>query len=452
MAVTSEKTSPDMMQPPRPVLPSIPQDAPLETTSLPPMPNALTSCSPVKVVPIENKLDEFNVKTWMKDGSLSVVVLGASGDLATNKTYPALFRLWKEGLIPRDTHIFGYGQSPLRTVELRKRLKPILLENVYHNEASVQVFLMRCTYSLGSSYDDVAAFTELAQQVQASEDAKVRCELHHRLFYLCVPPTIQQQAAMSIKHTCMQEDDKGWSRIILEKPFGKDLNSFEALQNNLSQSFHEDHLYRMDHYLGKEIVQNLSVLRFANRWLERIWNRDNVKCVIITFKEKQGTTGDDRGAYFDEYGIVRDVVQNHLLQVLSLLAMDTPLALEGEQAIKAVRDAKLSVLNAIGPITKEDVMIGQYEGYHNDPNIENKSSTTPTFCALRCYIHNRKWAGVPFILKAGKGLNEDKVEFRIQFKDSGYGETMFNGVKCPRNEFGTCCRESRSMCHFESVC
>jgi glucose-6-phosphate 1-dehydrogenase len=205
-------------------------------------------------------------------------------------------------------------------------------------------------------------------------------------------------------------NQKGWTRVIVEKPFGKDLDSSEALSSELGSLFSEDQLYRIDHYLGKELVQNMLVMRFANRCFVPIWNRDNIANVQIVFKEDFGTEG--RGGYFDEYGIIRDIIQNHLMQVLCLVTMEKPVSLDPEY----IRDEKVKVLRCIEPIKIEDVVIGQYEGYKDDPTVPN-DSVTPTFATVVLRINNERWDGVPFIMRAGKALDSRKAEVRVQFKD-----------------------------------
>jgi glucose-6-phosphate 1-dehydrogenase len=191
----------------------------------------------------------------------------------------------------------------------------------------------------------------------------------------------------------------------------------------------------LDHYLGKEMVQNLTVLRFSNVWFERLWDSRSISNIILTFKEPFGTEG--RGGYFDQYGIIRDILQNHLLQVLTLLTMETPVHLTGAHAGKAIRDAKVAVLQAIKPISLDDVVLGQYEGYADDPTIENKETNTPTFAVVRLKINTPRWHKVPIIMKAGKALNERKAEMRIQFHDAPAAEFLYDGADCPRNELGT---------------
>lgn len=191
------------------------------------------------------------------------------------------------------------------------------------------------------------------------------------------------------------------------------------------------------------MVQNLTVLRFSNIWFDKVLNRDNVQCVILTFKEPFGTQG--RGGYFDKYGIIRDILQNHLLQVLTLLTMETPVRLEGKGSGRAIRDAKVAVLSAMSEIDLEDVLLGQYEGYTEDDTIEDKNTNTPTFAVVRLKINNPRWDGVPMILKAGKALNERKAEMRIQFRDAPSGNFLFDGKACPRNELGKFGRENHTI-------
>jgi len=273
------------------------------------------------------------------------------------------------------------------------------------------------------------------QPIKEFEDSKDNGYGSNRLYYFAIPPDLFAETGLCIKNIGMA--DKGWTRLIIEKPFGRDLDSCKKLLKTLSSNFQEDNLYRIDHYLGKEMVQNLLVMRFSNLWYERLFNRDNVECVKLTFKEDFGTKG--RGGYFDKYGIIRDIIQNHLTQVLTLLAMEPPTVLSGSDASHRVRDAKVAVLSAIKPITEEDVFLGQYEGYTDDPTISNTDhNTTPTFAQIRVFINNARWDGVPFIFKAGKELEERKAEIRIQFKAAPASDFLFGNAcgknGCPRNE------------------
>ena len=371
---------------------------------------------------------------WLTASSLAIVVIGASGDLAKKKTYPSLLNLYDDNLFPKDTLIWGYARSPMTDDELRDRLRPYLLGSD-HAPDIVERFLARCRYIGGKSYGDLEAYKRMSQAIEAHEAASNHQKHHNRLFYFAIPPNVFAETGLAIKQSCMQDESKGWTRLIVEKPFGRDLASFNELNKTLSQHFTENHLYRIDHYLGKEMVQNLTVLRFSNTWFERIWNAENIKCVILTFKEPFGTEG--RGGYFDQYGIIRDILQNHLLQVLTLMAMEAPTKVDGPGAGKAIRDAKVAVLNAIPPIKLEDCILGQYQGYADDPTIENKDTNTPTFAVIKLEINTPRWHGVPFILKAGKALDERKAEMRVQFKDAPAAKFLFQGQECPRNELGT---------------
>lgn len=250
-------------------------------------------------------------------------------------------------------------------------------------------------------------------------DATAKGGKCNRLFYLALPPTVFKLVAQPINHVGRPTGSSaGWLRVVVEKPFGRDSASSSALSKILAEAFSEEEIYRIDHYLGKEMVQNLMVLRFANAVFEPVWNRHHINCVIITFKEPFGTEG--RGAYFEHSGIIRDVMQNHLMQVLSLVAMETPTSLEAE----AIRDEKVKVLRAIPQLKREDVVLGQYTrnasktlpAYTDDDDVP-ADSTTPTFATAVLRIANPRWAGVPFVLKCGKSLNERKAEIRIQFRD-----------------------------------
>jgi len=245
----------------------------------------------------------------------------------------------------------------------------------------------------------------------------------NRLFYLALPPTAFIEAATALHGSCTSKT--GWTRIIVEKPFGHDLASSDKLSTSLGALFKEEQLYRIDHYLGKEMVQNLMVLRFANVVWEPLWNNHYIHNVRITFKEDFGTEG--RAGYFDTFGIIRDIMQNHLMQILSLVAMECPVSLAAED----VRDEKVKVLRAIAPLTTNDVILGQYvsdgvrEGYLDDKDVP-KTSTTPTYAQAVMYINNSRWAGVPFVLKCAKAVDERKAEIRIQFKNAP--TSLFPGI------------------------
>lgn len=392
------------------------------------------------------------VPGWMLPSStLSIIVIGASGDLAKKKTYPSLFNLYVDSLLPQNLKIWGYARSPMSDEQLHQQLHPYIAKSITSHRPNasdyIDTFLQQhCYYRNGTSYGDMDAFQQINTAIEQFEQD---CETNHkkdnsdatfqhnRLFYFAIPPSAFAETGVAIYKTCLRSNEcRGWTRLIVEKPFGRDLSSFEELNATLSQYFDEEkHLFRIDHYLGKEMVQNLILLRFSNIWFSSIWNNTNIQCVFLTFKEPFGTEG--RGGYFDQFGIIRDICQNHLLQVLTLIAMETPSVLTGPIAGKAIRDAKVSVLNAIRPLSLQDAVLGQYEGYANDPTITNKDTNTPTFATLCMYVNTPRWDGVPFIMKAGKSLNERKAEIRIQFKTAPAAKYLFqvdNETEIPRNE------------------
>eukprot|EP00850_Spirogloea_muscicola_P002141 SM000008S22230 [mRNA] locus=s8:585467:589117:- [translate_table: standard] len=354
-------------------------------------------------------------------GCLSVVVLGASGDLAKKKTFPALYNLFRQGFLRAEQiHVFGYARSKLSDMDLREKLKG----HLKGDQSDIAEFLNLVTYVAGS-YDTPEGYEKLDKEVQGHENSKCGEQgPTRRLFYMALPPSVYPVAAKMIQQTCM--NNRGWSRVILEKPFGKDLQSSEDLANELGELFNEDQLFRIDHYLGKELVQNLLVMRFANRFFLPLWNNENIANIQITFKEDFGTEG--RGGYFDEYGIIRDIIQNHLLQVLCLVAMEKPVSMGPED----VRDEKVRVLRCIEEIKDNDVVLGQYEGYTDDETVPD-DSRTPTFATIVLRINNERWDGVPFIIKAGKALDSRKAEIRVQFRD--VPGDIFKCKKQGRNEF-----------------
>ncbi|XP_075898148.1 glucose-6-phosphate 1-dehydrogenase isoform X1 [Nelusetta ayraudi] len=364
------------------------------------------------------------------------IIMGASfqdgmnskaGDLAKKKIYPTLWWLFRDGLLPEQTYFVGFARSNLTVDAIRAACMPYLKVADTESER-LSAFFQRNTYISGK-YDDESSFSKLDTHITSlpgGPDA-------NRLFYLALPPTVYHEVTRNIKHCCMSK--KGWNRVIVEKPFGHDLQSSEELSAHLSALFTEEQIYRIDHYLGKEMVQNLMVLRFGNRIFGPIWNRDSVACVVLTFKEPFGTKG--RGGYFNDFGIIRDVMQNHLLQMLCLVAMEKPASTSSDD----VRDEKVKVLKCIAPVSMSEVVLGQYVGdpegegdaklgYLDDPTVP-KGSTQATFATAVLYVHNERWDGVPFILRCGKALNERKAEVRLQFTDVP-GDIF--GNQCRRNE------------------
>jgi len=391
-----------------------------------------------------NKLATTDNSTYIQDG-LTVVVIGASGDLAKKKTYPSLFSLYCQNLLPRDTLIWGYARSAKTHSSFRNHIKQHLLKNTgaadddkTSNEL-VDSFLSCCYYNRGKSYGDEEAWKRLDCIVTEHEMISPQKSHHNRLFYMATPPNVFGEIAGAIKKYSMQREETGWSRVVIEKPFGRDSQSCKDLLQTISTHFDERHLYRIDHYLGKEVVQNILIWRFGNSIFERIWDRHTVQSVHIIFKENFGTEG--RGGYFDNYGIIRDLLQNHLLQILMLVAMEAPAFPADDEGHppdttdELIRDTKFKVLESMPNIELEDCLLGQYKGYTDDETITNKDTNCPTYAAVKCHVNTRRWGTVPFVLEAGKALDERLCEVRIQFRQSPVIRAMFpKDHDIPQNE------------------
>lgn len=373
------------------------------------------------------------------DQALTIFVVGASGDLAKKKTYPSLYELFRREFLTKErTTICGYARSQKSDDDFKEQLRPFLKGGT---EEEKSTFLNLCMYRQGA-YDSAQDVAGVFQELKEREE-KISCNgKANRLFYFAIPPTVFVPIGKSIKEAVISKNDPekvGWTRLIVEKPFGHDSESFAELSRDMSALYSEDYIYRIDHYLGKEMVQNLVILRFSNAIFEPLWNRNYIKSVMITFKEDFGTKG--RGGYFDKYGIIRDVIQNHLLQVMSLVAMEPPIVVTGDDSAVFVRDEKVKVLNCIDPIKLEDCVLGQYlaapdgsePAYTDDDGVPD-DSVTPTFATVVMRIKNPRWDGVPFIIKAGKALNERKAEIRIQFKRAPGAEGMFAGQEIHEQE------------------
>eukprot|EP00276_Gloeochaete_wittrockiana_P008277 CAMPEP_0184656812 /NCGR_PEP_ID=MMETSP0308-20130426/16771_1 /TAXON_ID=38269 /ORGANISM="Gloeochaete witrockiana, Strain SAG 46.84" /LENGTH=495 /DNA_ID=CAMNT_0027094099 /DNA_START=162 /DNA_END=1649 /DNA_ORIENTATION=+ len=345
----------------------------------------------------------------------SVIVVGATGDLAHRKIFPALFALYTENHFPKNFQVVGFARSNLSIPDFKFKIAEKLecRSKIAPDVCGLEKgrFLKKLFYVAGS-YDSEEAFGVLDEFLAKGERDWNPAGVHNRLFYFSIPPSVFLSTARGISARARSKN--GWTRCIVEKPFGKDRHSSDELSQGMARLFAEEAIYRIDHYLGKEVVQNLMVLRFANLIFEPIWNRSTVQSVSITFKEELGVEG--RGGYFDEYGIVRDVMQNHLLQLLALIAMEPPVSLDAED----VRDEKVKVLRCAAVLTADDVLVGQYGpgngtvGYTEDKTVP-KGSITPTFAAAVIRVRNRRWDGVPFYLMCGKGLDGRLAEIRIRF-------------------------------------
>ncbi len=354
----------------------------------------------------------------------TLVIFGASGDLTSRKLIPALFHLFKEQQLPAEFRIVGFARREKSDAEWRTELREALgrFSRTQPVDAAVwQDFAAKVCYCQGD-LTDLSGYAGLRQRLELFGQPELR---QHLLFYLAVSPSQFGPAVEQLHGAGLldREGGSGWQRVVVEKPFGHDLASARALNAELTRFLHEQQVYRIDHYLGKETVQNILMFRFSNSIFERLWNRETVDHVQITVSEKLGVG--ERGGYYEEAGALRDMVQNHLLQVLALVAMEPPVSLEAE----AIRDEKVKLLKSIRSMLPEQVarqvVRGQYVSGavggqpHPDYRLEarvKEDSNVETFVALRLFIDNWRWSGVPFYLRTGKCLPVSASEIRVQFR------------------------------------
>jgi glucose-6-phosphate 1-dehydrogenase len=336
-----------------------------------------------------------------------LVIIGASGDLTQRKLMPAFHTLGCDGLLPAGTRVVGVARSHLSDEEFRRHLYEGVEEYAGHDPVICREwrsFQGQVTY-LAGEYDDPNTYRRLAETLD-SLDAEVGTA-GNRLFYLAVPPFLYPRIVEQLGQTGLNRSPKGWVRIIVEKPFGHDLDSARQLNARLHAVFDESQIYRIDHYLGKETVQNILTLRFGNAIFEPLWNRNYVDHVQVTVAERVGVGR--RAGYYERAGILRDMFQNHLLQLLTLTAMEPPVVWEAD----ALRDEKVKILRA-AKVSSHTVR-GQYEGYRQEEGVATDSETA-TYAALKLYVNNWRWRGVPFYLRSGKRLATKTTEMAIVFK------------------------------------
>ncbi|MFB3925908.1 MAG: glucose-6-phosphate dehydrogenase [Syntrophales bacterium] len=342
----------------------------------------------------------------------TVVIFGASGDLTRRKLIPALHSLNCEGLLHEKTRLIGIARTCFADEEFRRKLyegveaysrfKPDK-ENIC---ARWPGFATRLNYICGN-YDDPGTYLRLLEYMDRNDpeiESSGNC-----LFYLATPPILFPVIIEQLGKAGLHESKKGWRRIIIEKPFGRDLPGAQQLNALIHKYFVENQIFRIDHYLGKETVQNILTFRFANTIFEPIWNRNYVDHVQIGVAENIGV--EHRAAYYDKAGVLRDMLQNHLLQLLTLVSMEPPAVLDD----RTLRDEKIKVLQAVRPLRGENCILGQYRGYREEEGVTGDSKT-PTYVMLKLFIDNWRWQGVPFYLATGKRLKRRATEISLQFK------------------------------------
>jgi glucose-6-phosphate 1-dehydrogenase len=347
----------------------------------------------------------------------SLVIFGATGDLTQRKLLPALYRLAENGSLPEGFRILAFARRPYSDDDYRAECR----EQVEQHEAPDfdpivwSRLAQHIRYHQGG-FDDAAAYKSLRSALEQEEQSGKTGG--NRLFYLAAPPSnfptiLGHLKSAGLIHPFRAGDDPPWSRVVIEKPFGHDLASARDLNERVHECLHERQVYRIDHYLGKETVQNILVFRFGNSIFEPVWNRKYIDHVQITASEEVGVEG--RAVYYDGEGVLRDMLQNHLLQLLSLCAMEAPGTFDADD----IRDEKTKVLRALRPIAGREVpshvVHGQYLGYHREEGVD-EASRTPTYVALRTHVDNWRWQGVPFYLRTGKKLAERQTEVSIYFQ------------------------------------
>jgi len=355
----------------------------------------------------------------------AIVLFGASGDLAKKKVIPALYNLAVAGLLPERHCVIGFAMDAWDDEAFRQHARDSV--QTYSRTPLDEDVWTRFAGSLSfisGTFDDEAVIGRLKLALEhADRDLGAQ---DGRLFYLAVPPSTFPTIVKSLASIGANTAN---SRIVVEKPFGHSLDSAKGLSAEIHTAFDEHQLFRIDHYLGKETVQNLVVFRFANSIWERVWNRDAVDHVQITVAESIGVEG--RAGYYEHAGAIRDLLQNHMLQVMTFLAMEPPRSLEAE----AFRDEKVKLLQAVRPIDPADVVRGQYDGYRKEDGVDPKSQTE-TFVAARLWIDNWRWDGVPFYLRHGKEMPERNTEIAVYFRQAP--EVLFRELEIdhiPSNHF-----------------
>jgi glucose-6-phosphate 1-dehydrogenase len=373
----------------------------------------------MKTKPVYRALGNCDVKVPDPCG---LVIFGASGDLTKRKIIPSLYRLHQSELLPEAFFVLGTSRTAMDSEQFRNSMSVAVKDAVPgdFDESSWKGFAAHLYYS---PIDYAKAESYFALKKELSKLGKKYPTRGDCIFYLAIPPTVFEDVVVQLGSAGLSQQEKGYTHVVVEKPFGRDLASARRLNGILKNSFQEDQIYRIDHFLGLETAQNMLMFRFANAIFEPLWNKEYIDHIQITASETLGV--EHRAGYYEEAGVIRDMFQNHMFQLLALVAMEPPPAFEAEP----VREEKVKVFHSMRPFPLEELshclVIGQYgkgeidgnpvPGYREEPGI-SKKSTTPTFAAMKVWVDNRRWNGVPFYLRSGKRLASRRTEISIHFK------------------------------------
>lgn len=384
----------------------------------------------------------------MKDQieNFAIVIFGITGDLSIRKLLPSLYELAKLNKFAPNYRIVGFATSKETSESFRKRVGEqfdIISPGLIEDRAHFEEFCSKISYIQGD-FTKVEDFKKIKNQSEVFSKDNNICD--NVLYYLASPPKFASAIINNLHAVGMSgvaENCTGWRKIIIEKPFGTDLESAKHLNEVVAKGFSESQTYRIDHYLAKETVQNILVFRFANGLFEPLWDRNYIDHVQITIAEDFGVRS--RGRYYESSGLIRDIIQNHALQLLTLIAMDPPTEIQMDY----LRDEKVKVFRAIRKMTKqevlENVVLGQYEGYTKEKNVDENSSVE-TFAAIKFYIDNWRWQGVPFYVRAGKSLKQTKTEINIQFKSPPLNLFGIEHQKIPINRLNIQIQPDEKIC------
>lgn len=344
-----------------------------------------------------------------------IVILGATGDLSRRKLLPALFHLYNRGFLPEKFAVVGFSRKDLSNEDFRKIAKESVTGgDSLHDKKTLDGFLAHLSYSQGM-FDDKDGYKKLSKKLFKTDEELGVCA--NKLFHFAVPPALydnifEHLAGSGLTIPCTGHD-AGWTRVLVEKPFGNDLKTAQELDAKLGEYFDETQIFRIDHYMAKEALQDVLSFRFSNSLFEPLWNKDHIEKIEVKFYETIGI--EERGKFYDEIGALRDVGQNHILQMLAFATMENPGILDAEK----IRENRAKLLASLSPMSetqiKRDTERGQYKGYKNEPEVDSDSKTE-TYFKIKTSIDNDRWSEMPVYLESGKKLNETKKEISVYFK------------------------------------